>query len=255
VLEPVPRKASLGDAVFAQIRGQILRGALAAGAPLPSEHALCAAFGVSRVAVREALKRLEQVGLVAMQQGGRTRVRDYREAAGLELLPALLVAADGAVDPRVLRSLVEMRTALGVDAARLAAARGGPALADRLDAAVAALRAADGDLALLQTRTLAFWDLLVEGSENVAYRLAFNALRATTEQYREVLRGVLAEELRDVAGCAALAAAVRAQDPARAERCARALVARGARGFARATTRSRAARRRGGPRAPRGKRS
>ena len=49
---------------------------------------LCDAFAVNRGAVREALKRLEQIRLVSMHQGGRTRARDWREAAG-DMVPVV----------------------------------------------------------------------------------------------------------------------------------------------------------------------
>lgn len=47
----------------------ISTGMWAKGDRLPSEHDLCAHFGVSRTSVREALSRLEQQGLVTRRQG------------------------------------------------------------------------------------------------------------------------------------------------------------------------------------------
>lgn len=57
MLKPV-RKQSLSDAVFTQLRDQIVSGALAPGEPLPAERLLCEALGVNRGSVREALRRL-----------------------------------------------------------------------------------------------------------------------------------------------------------------------------------------------------
>jgi DNA-binding GntR family transcriptional regulator len=54
--------------VYADLRGQILSGALPPGTPL-REIALAERFGVSRTPVREALRRLEQARLLA--PGGR----------------------------------------------------------------------------------------------------------------------------------------------------------------------------------------
>ena len=87
-LLPVQRK-SLTDHVFDQLAGQIMAGGLAAGGPLPAERELCELLQVSRTAVREAVRRLEQAGLVATQQGAQSRVLDYRRSGGLDLLPAL----------------------------------------------------------------------------------------------------------------------------------------------------------------------
>ena len=228
-LRPVQRQ-SLSDAVFEQIRDQILRGDRRPGSSLPAERALCDALGVNRSAVREALRRLEQAGLVVVRQGGASRVRDYRESASLDLLATLLVTPDGAFDPRIVRSILEMRSALGPDVARLAASRGGAACAARLDQEVAAMRSAGGDLALLQECATSFWGHLVDGSDNVAYRLAFNALHATYDRVRALLARAMAPELADAEPYATVAAAVRAGDAAAAEASARTLLERGARG-------------------------
>ncbi|HEY7104880.1 MAG TPA: GntR family transcriptional regulator [Acidimicrobiia bacterium] len=68
-------KASL--AIAAEIRGQIARGELAAGAPLPVESELTERLGVSKGTVREALRILETEGLVEVRRGvgGGPRVR------------------------------------------------------------------------------------------------------------------------------------------------------------------------------------
>lgn len=225
-LEPVHRQ-SLSDAVFEQIRDQILRGERRPGSSLPAERALCEALGVNRSAVREALRRLEQAGLVVVRQGGASRVRDFRESASLDLLATLLVSPAGGFDARVVRSILEMRGALGPDVARLAALRGGAACAAALDAEVAAMRAAAGDLGALQQRATAFWSALVDGSDNVAYRLAFNALHATYDRVRALLARVMEPEIADPAPYAALADAVRRADAGAAAAHARALLGRG----------------------------
>ncbi|HEY8494419.1 MAG TPA: GntR family transcriptional regulator [Myxococcota bacterium] len=237
-LRPV-RRQSLSDAVFEQLRDQIVRGERPPGSALPAERALCEALGVNRGAVREALRRLEQARLVAVRQGGISRVLDYRESAGLELLGALLVDAEGRFDPHVVRGILEMRSALGPDVARLAALRGGAACADALEAPLAALAAAQGDLAALQDAASAFWARLVEGSDNVAYRLAYNALNETYERCRPLLARALAPELGDLAAYQAIADAVRRGEGAEAEALARALLRRGEAGVLAALERAR----------------
>mgnify|MGYP002879610648 CR=1 FL=1 len=168
-------RRSLSEAVFQQLRDGILSGALAAGTALPSERALCERFGVNRAALREALKRLQQLRLVAIRQGESTRVLDFRETGGLELLVGLLLDGEGNVQWKAVRSFVEMRTALGPDIARLAALRRGEAELAALDEALAALEAEPADdVVALQRRSLALWRVLVRASDNLAYQLAFN---------------------------------------------------------------------------------
>lgn len=228
MLKPV-RRQSLSDAVFDQLRDRIVSGDMRAGETLPAERALCETLGVNRGAVREALKRLSQARLVSVQHGGASRVLDYRASAGLELLPDLLLTDAGAFDPLVVRSVVEMRSALAPDIARLAAARGGTRVADTLDAIVADMVAAGGDLPALQALAMRFWSALVDATDNVAYRLAYNSLRETYDKCMDLLTGLLADELGDRMGYDAIAAAVRRGDGAAAERLARDLTRRGER--------------------------
>jgi GntR family transcriptional regulator, transcriptional repressor for pyruvate dehydrogenase complex len=228
VLKPV-RKQSLSDAVFDQLREQIVSGELSAGAALPAERALCETLDVNRGAVREALKRLAQARLVSVQHGGASRVLDFRSSAGLELLPDLLLDDDGAFDPDVVRSIVEMRSALAPDIARLAAMRGGASLAGALDAIVARMDGASGDLPAVQRIAMEFWSALVDGTDNVAYRLAYNSLRDAYGKCMDLLTGILADELGDRRSYRAIAAAVRRGDAKTAEKLARTLTGRGER--------------------------
>lgn len=67
---PIKRKR-LSDEVSAQIQVRIASGELRSGDKLPPERELAESFGVSRGAVREALRNLERTGLVALQAGSR----------------------------------------------------------------------------------------------------------------------------------------------------------------------------------------
>jgi GntR family transcriptional repressor for pyruvate dehydrogenase complex len=233
MLTPI-RRQSLSDAVYEQLKTRIVQGDLPAGEPLPAERALCAALGVNRGALREALKRLEQAGLVNIQHGGGTKVTDFMATAGLELLPELMFGAGGAVDVAVAQSVVEMRSALAHDLARRAAARRADADADALDAVVAEMAAVPpGELLALQRLAMTFWGRAVAASGNVADRLAFNTLARAYAPIFELLTQCLADELADLAGYRALAAAIRARRPDEAAAHAQALTARGEAGLLR----------------------
>lgn len=204
---PVSRR-SLTDEVFDQLVAGIVSGELPAGEPLPAERRLAEALGVSRPAVREALQRLAQSRLVDVRQGDGTTVADFTRTAGPELLPHLLVRG-GVLDPAVARSIVEIRGLLGPGAARMAAERGTTRLAD--DLAALADRLADTDDPVARQRAaLAWWDRLVDGADNVAMRLLFNALRQAYEPALPALAAVLADELAQVDGYRAVVDAVRA---------------------------------------------
>ncbi len=227
-LQKIDRR-TLSDAVFDQLSREIVDGRMAPGVLLPPERELVEVLGVNRGAVREALKRLAQSGLVQIQQGGGTRVLDYRRSAGLDLLGALMVRADGGVDVTVARSVMEMRRALAPDVARLCALRRDSRTVARLHGVVDAMDGAAEDLAQLQSLSLEFWDVLVHASGNVAYQLAFNTLRDTYEQIRGALVIVMGDEVSDIEGHRAIAQAVSSTDADHARAAAEALVDHGTR--------------------------
>ncbi len=186
-LAPVTRLA-LSDEIFARLVHEILGGGIAPGDPLPSERELAESFAVNRHAVREALKRVRQVGLVQIAQGGKTRVLDWRTHAGLDVLVQLVHA--GTVPPRrVLRDIAEMRVSVGADAVRACTERADDALLASIVEAAAAYPDPDAD-----TR---FWTLVIGGADNLAYQLGFNTLLAAIVELGVATLPGLAEEHAD----------------------------------------------------------
>jgi GntR family transcriptional regulator, transcriptional repressor for pyruvate dehydrogenase complex len=228
MFKPVEKK-SLADAVFEQLREQIVSGRMEPGDALPAERALSDMLGVNRGAVREALKRLEQARLITIQQGGSTRVLDFRETAGTDLLSALLVRPDGTVDTRVARSVLEMRSALAADAARHAARRATSEQRARLDAICKTMHEQRDDILALQELSMAFWKTLVEASDNVAYQLSLNSLDESYSKFKHVMLHVMAEELSNREGYLAILRAVAERDEEEAAHAALLVVGTGQR--------------------------
>jgi DNA-binding FadR family transcriptional regulator len=224
----------LSESVYVQLKDKILRRELAAGTALPAERELAELLGVNRGAVREAIKRLQQAGLVAVRQGGNHLVLDYLDGGGLELLPSLLVDKRGRMNPVTVRSIMAMRSALAPDIAASAAERGGAALAANLNARLGLMREAGDDLPALQEHAFQFWKALVEAGGNVAFRLAFNSMQKTYRQAWSLLTKVMEDEFRDLAGLAKIARAVAAGDADAARRAGREHVELGRRGLNRA---------------------
>ena len=227
---PIPRGETVSDAVFARFVEEILTGHWPAGQPAPSERELALAWQVNRHAVREALKRVQQAGLVRISQGGKTRVLDWRRHAGLDVLSGLATA--GVIPAlRIVGDVAVMRRLVATDAARLCALR---ADADQLAAVTAAASAypQSGDLAAMDvTRVaqadVAFWSAVIDGSGNLAYRLALNTLLAAIDDVgRDLVTAFNAAELADRPAHLELAAAISARDGERAARLARALLSR-----------------------------
>lgn len=220
-LQPVKRR-SVPEDVFDQIVAEVLSGDMVPGEALPSERRLAEVLGVSRPAVREAFKRLAEVGLVEVRQGDATTVRDFRRHAGLDLLPRLLIR-NGEVDVSVVRSILETRLHNGPKIAELAAQRRSPDLADLLDASIAALDAEDDPIER-QRHALTFWDHVVDGADSIAFRLMYNTLRVSYEPALPALATMMAAEVGRPDAYRAIATAIRAGDPVAAEAAARALL-------------------------------
>ncbi len=216
----VPLSAS--QRVHVSLRSEILDGSLAPGDAIPSERILAERFEVNRHAVREALKRLEQAGLVQITHGGATRVLDWRDAGGLEVL--LDLAGDSTNPPReIIRSVVEMRASIGVDAARLCAVR---ANADERRAVTelagqAASQVGGDDDERLDILYSTMWQAVVAGSGNIAYRLALNSLLKALFAFDGVFEALRPEDGELITR---LGQAIADQDPDQASRAAGALL-------------------------------
>jgi DNA-binding FadR family transcriptional regulator len=216
--------ATRSGEIHGQLRAAILTGRYAPGATLPSERRLSEALGAGRHAVREALKRLQQAGLISISQGGATRVRDWRRHGGLDLLLAL--GADGLAPPELglVRATLEMRASVGADAARLCALRADDATRAEVNARAEALAATDDPAA----RTAIYdvlWDRVIDGAGNLAYRLALNTLVAG-QRMLALDASVIGAEIADADAIRALARAIVDGDADAAHARARALLDR-----------------------------
>jgi len=67
-------KKRIYEQIVLQLQQEILSGAVAPGARLPTERELAAQFGVSRASIREALSVLQSRGLIESRQGDGTIV-------------------------------------------------------------------------------------------------------------------------------------------------------------------------------------
>jgi DNA-binding FadR family transcriptional regulator len=212
-LQRVVRR-SVTDEVFEQIVEDVISGEYPPGQSLPSERELAEVLGVSRPAVREALQRLAQAGVVSVRQGDGTVVRDFRQFAGLDLLPRLLMPG-GELQLDVGRSILESRQRIGPIVASLAAERTSDELGVRLDKALAVLADAANDHER-QLAALAFWDVIVDGANSIVFRLMFNGLRAAYEPALDALSVVMAVEVSRQQAYVDLAAAIKSGDSAAA---------------------------------------
>jgi GntR family transcriptional repressor for pyruvate dehydrogenase complex len=131
MLKPV-EKQRVAEEIVDQLRTLILTGQYAPGSKLPPERELSKRLGVNRASLREALKKLEHLGLVRIRQGDGTRVQNFMETGGIELVQHLLPLA-GTGRPELIRDMLEFRRIFGREVARYAAVRGTPDTIGRLE--------------------------------------------------------------------------------------------------------------------------
>jgi DNA-binding FadR family transcriptional regulator len=212
----------VADQVFGRLRDGILTGGYRPGAALPAERELAEAFGCNRHAVREALRRLQQVRLVRVSQGEPTRVLDWRIAGGLELVTQLAEAGDALPVATLVRDVLEMRATVGADAARCCALRGS---AEDLAAVTEAAEAyAGASPEALHAADVELWRRIVLGSRNIAYLLSFNSLVDGPLAVAPEPPARRADELLDVAGHVELAGLIANRDAEGAFRAARTIL-------------------------------
>ncbi len=181
MLRPIERQR-VAEEIVEQLRSLILTGAYQPGDKLPAERNLAKQLGVNRASLREALKKLEHQGLVKIRQGDGTRVQDYRQTGGLDLISHLIPLVQGG-DLRLLRDTLEFRRIYGREIARLAATRADAADRKRLaaiaDEAADPARTAEDVLRL----DFEFYVALSQASHNQVFALLINSTRQAVLSY------------------------------------------------------------------------
>ena len=211
------RNRSLADEVFSQLMNEILRGHYQPGVNLPPERSMTQIFHVNRHVIREALKRLEQLGVVTISQGGGTRVLDYRQHGGIDLLPLLGQYLEGTPDGMLLwRSVLEMRAAIATDMVRLCAMRASVDVRSDLEIIAAELERTSAPQAIYD-QEVKFWYRIADGCDNLAYRLALNGIVRGTAIDMDLCYRLIAWEVRAARYRIPLATFIAAGDVDRAE--------------------------------------
>ena len=113
------RTSRLYEQIVQQIEESIVKGTLKPGDQLPAERELALRFGVSRTAVREAVKALREKGLVEAYSGRGTYITDGTTQAVRQSLDLMVKIGQ----PEGFTHLAEVRAILEPEIAALAAVR------------------------------------------------------------------------------------------------------------------------------------
>lgn len=171
--------ASVVDTIIAQIETLILNGILRDGARLPSERDLAEQMAVSRPKVREALKQLEENGLIQVRHGEGTFIAPL---VGTAMSPALISLYARHQDAFL--SYLEFRTAQESFAAGLAATRATKADKEILARIMDQLEQAhkSNDSAASQKADIKFHSAIIDASHNSLLVHTMASIYALTEQ-------------------------------------------------------------------------
>ncbi|WP_156252885.1 FadR/GntR family transcriptional regulator [Pseudactinotalea terrae] len=183
-------------------------GEIEPGTRLPPERQLAATLGVGRSAVREALAALEMLGIVTVRMGAGTYLRGRTS----ELLPQTL-SWGLALGARQTEQLIEVRSALEIYAARVAATRMSEAAVARLGEHLDAMRGAEEDLPAFVEADLQFHLELAQGTDNEVLLELLQTIRSLLRVWADRAAQSPAEAREAIEQHAAVAAAIAARDP------------------------------------------
>lgn len=204
-------QSRLGDSVIKHLTKSILDGGLKVGDSLPSEGRIASAFGVNKQVAREALRELAAFGVVQIQQGKATRVREV-DAAPLERFYQFVVAGS----ETGLAEAIELRRILEPPIARLAAHHRTEEQLVKLYEVLKSMEQVLGDAPAWIETDLDFHEALANACGNRLLRFQLHGLRPLIREVAEVFntRRILSKEnwQRTLARHTAIVEAVKNQD-------------------------------------------
>ncbi len=225
MLKPV-EKQRVAEEIVEQLRSLILTGQYKVGSKLPPERELAKKLGVNRASLREALKKLEHMGLVRIRQGDGTRVQNFMETAGIELVRHL-VPLGGTITPAITRDVLEFRRIIGREVARLAAERVDAADLAQLEEIAARAAAADLNPGQRFQLDFDFYMALTAATKNRVMVLLINSVRDSVREHMHLLAHLTISTDALSAHHTAIIAALRRKDATAAAGAADAYLAQG----------------------------
>ena len=166
--------ASRSSSLTTVLVRRILQGVYAPHTRLPTEREMAEEFEVSRHVVREALKRLEALGLLRIQHGSGAYAKDPIATGGIEIFDYLLFDDQGRLDAAVLEDFFVFWTHIFREVVRLAALKRSEEDLGDLKRTLAERTEAAGDLERLNTVGQNMFQTVGRATHNSVYQLVFN---------------------------------------------------------------------------------
>jgi GntR family transcriptional repressor for pyruvate dehydrogenase complex len=214
------RRRRLYEEVASRIEAMIHDGTLKPGDQLPSERELMQRYGVGRPAVREALFALQKMGLVAVTAGDRARVTAPTPEIVIDALSG--AARHMLAAPHGVRSFQDARLFFEVGLARHAAMHASEDDIAELNRALEANRLTIGDIPRFERTDVAFHYVLAVIPRNPIFTAIHAAIAEWLVEQRHITLTRPGQNEIAYRAHAAIARAIAARDPDRAERLMRA---------------------------------
>jgi GntR family transcriptional repressor for pyruvate dehydrogenase complex len=189
-LKPVARE-SLVDRLVDQIRSSINAGNYSLGERLPTIMEMARRFGVGHPTVREALKKLEAIGVVEIRHGSGVYVTRTQDV--------LMLASDysGKVTKKLLLDLIQARTPIEVQSVALATKVGrAEDFAEMKRLLTTAGENLDND-AVLNSVNMAFHRQIAKASGNTVIAQLLDVMQDLFADEQRLILGIFGSRKRD----------------------------------------------------------
>lgn len=196
MFEPV-KTQRISDEIVRQIREVLLSGKVRAGERLPTERQLAQQFATSRASVREALRGLEQRGVIYTKKGanGGVFVADVDHQSVVRPLSDLLHLKKVSI-----QNIAEVRQIFEPQAARLAAERATARHLQKLDETIQEMEFALKNGKPPESYDLKFHRLIAEAAQNPILQVLADSMLEVASRIITQLQPSL-EVLRHVLAC------------------------------------------------------
>jgi GntR family transcriptional repressor for pyruvate dehydrogenase complex len=206
-------KSNLADGLADRIVQLIRSGVYQPGDRLPAIMEMARSFGVGHPTLREALKKLEIVGVVEIKHGSGVYV-----GRGQDVLLVSNPVYGGAVTKKLLLDLIEARIPIEVKSASLAAAHASDAQLDSMSALLAHAKESMSNAAVLSETNMSFHREIAAASGNAVLAQLQEVLTNLFQHEQRMILDIYGSREADHAGHVQILEALRSRDPETASR-------------------------------------
>jgi GntR family transcriptional repressor for pyruvate dehydrogenase complex len=177
-------KDRLVDRVVDELQNMIVSGELQPGTRFPPERALAEQLGVSRTVAREAVRILDAKGLVETKRGVGTTVRRVTKEHVVEPLIMLLQTQEGGIS---VEHLHQVRRMLEIEIAGIAALRASDTDLEVLQTHLRALELTSDDPVAYSDEDTEFHNALAKSTHNPLLRILLGSIRDLMHEVRHLV--------------------------------------------------------------------